>query len=191
VLVLDEPTNDLDIETLDLLEELLQNYEGTVFLVSHDRRFVDGVVTSTIVHEGEGRWKEYEGGVEDWLVQSQRAAAMARSAGKATATSGASAVAVAVPSPVAAPVATPTVSPPAAPAAPKRKLSYKEQRELDELPARLEALETEQKTLGEALAGTELYSQGAAKIAQAQARYAQIEEDLMGLLERWERLSAR
>ncbi len=173
VLVLDEPTNDLDIETLELLEELLQSYDGTVFLVSHDRRFVDAVVTSTIVYEGEGRWREYEGGVEDWLAQSKRAAALAKPTAEA-------------PKPVAAPALAPVA------AAPKRvKLSYKEQRELDELPARIEALEVEQKTLSDALAGTELYQQGAARIAESQARYAQIEEDLMGLLERWETLSAR
>lgn len=73
VLVLDEPTNDLDIDTLELLEELLQNYAGTVFLVSHDRAFLDNVVTSTIAYEGEGHWREYEGGVQDWLLQSNRA----------------------------------------------------------------------------------------------------------------------
>jgi ATP-binding cassette subfamily F protein uup len=172
VLVLDEPTNDLDIETLELLEELLQDYPGTVFLVSHDRRFVDAVVTSTIVAEGDGRWREYEGGVEDWLAQSQRAAAP-------------------TPKPVAdVPKAAPVTAPAAA--APKRtKLSYKEQRELDDLPARIEALETEQKTLGDALAGTELYQQGSARITEVQTRYAAIEEELMGLLERWETLSAR
>ena len=71
VLVLDEPTNDLDIDTLELLEDLLQNYDGTVFLVSHDRTFLDNVVTSTIVFEGDGRWREYEGGVQDWLTQSR------------------------------------------------------------------------------------------------------------------------
>jgi ATP-binding cassette subfamily F protein uup len=76
VLVLDEPTNDLDIDTLELLEDLLQKYDGTVFLVSHDRTFLDNVVTSTIAFEGEGRWREYEGGVEDWLVQSARTAAI-------------------------------------------------------------------------------------------------------------------
>lgn len=76
VLVLDEPTNDLDIDTLELLEELLQNYDGTVFLVSHDRTFLDNVVTSTIVSEGDGRWREYEGGVQDWLQQSQRSRAL-------------------------------------------------------------------------------------------------------------------
>jgi len=78
VLVLDEPTNDLDIDTLELLEELLQNYDGTVFLVSHDRRFVDNVVTSIIASEGEGRWREYEGDVQDWLTQSRRGRELAQ-----------------------------------------------------------------------------------------------------------------
>jgi ABC transport system ATP-binding/permease protein len=172
VLVLDEPTNDLDIETLELLEELLQDYPGTVFLVSHDRRFVDAVVTSTIVFEGEGRWREYEGGVEDWLAQSQRMAAQKP-------------VVAAPAKQAAAPVT------PATPAAKRTKLGYKEQRELDELPARIEALETEQKTLADALAGTEIYQQPPATLAAAQARYAEIETLLMTLLERWETLSAR
>jgi ABC transport system ATP-binding/permease protein len=85
VLVLDEPTNDLDIDTLELLEDLLQQYDGTVFLVSHDRRFLDNVVTSTLVAEGEGRWREYVGDVQDWLTQSARAAqqAPARASGSA------------------------------------------------------------------------------------------------------------
>jgi ATP-binding cassette subfamily F protein uup len=78
VLVLDEPTNDLDIETLEMLEELLQDYDGTVFLVSHDRRFVDNVVTSTLVAEGDGLWREYEGGISDWQAQSARSAARRR-----------------------------------------------------------------------------------------------------------------
>src|SRR5262249_2479471 len=138
VLVLDEPTNDLDIDTLELLEELLQAYAGTVFLVSHDRRFLDNVVTSTIVWEGDevpGRWREYEGGYEDWVAQSARAKAL-RTAEAPKAKDDA---------PRAAPVAAP------APAK-ARKLSYKEQRELDALPARIEALEAEQKQLGEYLA---------------------------------------
>ena len=80
VLVLDEPTNDLDIDTLELLEDLLQNYDGTVFLVSHDRAFLDNVVTSTIVFEGDGQWREYEGGVQDWLTQSRRSQALAQAA---------------------------------------------------------------------------------------------------------------
>ncbi len=176
VLVLDEPTNDLDIDTLELLEELLQNYPGTVFLVSHDRRFVDNVVTSTLVWEGDvspGLWREYEGGIEDWQAQRARSRAAA-------------------PAPAASPAPVPAPAPAAsAPAKAKTKLSYKEQRELDELPARLEALEAEQKTLGELLAGTELYAQGAARIAEVHARYAQIEEELMKLLERWETLGQR
>src|SRR5204863_9999493 len=85
VLVLDEPTNDLDIETLELLEELLQDYDGTVFLVSHDRRFVDNVVTSTVVAEGEGLWREYEGGIADWQAQAARSAAIAEAAARAAA----------------------------------------------------------------------------------------------------------
>ena len=183
VLVLDEPTNDLDIDTLELLEELLANYSGTVFLVSHDRRFVDNVVTSTLVWEGDvspGLWREYEGGIEDW--QAQRA----RSRGK-EGFSAAAAAPAASPAAVAAPA---TATPPAAPAK-KAKLSYKEQRELDELPAKMSALETEQKELEAALASTELYSQGKQKIAETQARFAQIEEDLMAMLERWEELGKR
>ncbi|WP_269632275.1 ATP-binding cassette domain-containing protein [Pelomonas sp. BJYL3] len=171
VLVLDEPTNDLDIETLELLEELLQDYDGTVFLVSHDRRFLDNVVSSTLVSEGDGVWREYEGGVQDWLTQSQRARAMAAAA---------------------APKATPAPAPAvAAPAAAKRKLSYKEQRELDELPGRIEALEAEQAALNALIGGTELYTQGAGRIQEVTNRAAAIEEELMVLLERWETLGAR
>jgi len=140
------------------------------------------VVTSTLVHEGDGRWREYEGGVEDWLRQSQRAAAMAKSTAAAAAKSAAAAPATSAPAPaVAAPAAAPA----------KRKLSYKEQRELDELPKRIDALEAEQKLLTEQLSGTELYSQGAARVTEVQARSAQIEETLLELLERWETLSAR
>ncbi|MGM9513132.1 ATP-binding cassette domain-containing protein [Roseateles sp. DB2] len=170
VLVLDEPTNDLDIETLELLEELLQDYDGTVFLVSHDRRFLDNVVSSTLVAEGDGVWREYEGGVQDWLTQSQRAKAM---------------VAAAAPKAVA-----PTPAPAAA-AAPKRKLSYKEQRELDELPGRIEALEAEQAALNALIGGTELYTQGAGRIQEVTNRASAIEDELMVLLERWETLGAR
>ncbi|MDT9000075.1 ATP-binding cassette domain-containing protein [Paucibacter sp. APW11] len=176
VLVLDEPTNDLDIETLELLEELLAEYDGTVFLVSHDRRFLDNVVTSTIVSEGEGRWREYEGGVQDWLIQSARAKQLAaRQPAPAAA-----------PAPVAAQAPAPVVAAPKA-----RKLSYKEQRELEEMPARIAALETEQGTLNALLTGSELYTQGAARIAEVTARAAQIDEELLLLLERWEELGAR
>ncbi|RZL11579.1 MAG: ATP-binding cassette domain-containing protein [Rubrivivax sp.] len=205
VLVLDEPTNDLDIDTLELLEELLENYPGTVFLVSHDRRFLDNVVTSTLVSEGDGHWREYEGGVEDWLIQSRRAQALAaKSGGGAKAPSGGSnsgtgspvaapAPAVAsAPAPVAA-AATPSAAAATStmPAAKPRKLSYKEQRELDELPARMQALEAEQKTLGERLADPELYKKEAGGIGALQARYDAIDEELLGLLERWETLGPR
>jgi len=178
VLVLDEPTNDLDIDTLELLEELLQGYPGTVFLVSHDRRFLDNVVTSTIAWEGDdspGFWREYEGGYEDWKLQRDRARAMRDKAAKA------------------APAPTPAAPPPpaAAPAAKKAKLSYKEQRELDGLPARIEALETEQKTLSELLAGTEIYAGDATKLAAAQARFAALDDELLTALTRWEELGAR
>ncbi|WP_428503039.1 ATP-binding cassette domain-containing protein [Roseateles sp.] len=174
VLVLDEPTNDLDIETLELLEELLADYDGTVFLVSHDRRFLDNVVTSTIVNELDGRWREYEGGVQDWLVQSKRAAALAAKAAPAPTP------AAPAPAPAPAPVV-----------ASKKKLSYKEQREFDELPAKVAALEAEQKQLNALLAGTELYSQGAARIAEVTDRAGQIDEELLVLMERWEQLEAK
>jgi len=177
VLVLDEPTNDLDIETLELLEELLAEYDGTVFLVSHDRRFLDNVVTSTIVNEGQGRWREYEGDIEDWLIQSKRAAALAAKTAPAPAAAAAAA-------PVAAPAPAPVV-------ATKRKLSYKEQRELDELPAKVAALEAEQVQINALLNGVELYNQGAARIAEVTARASEIDEELLALMERWEVLEAK
>ncbi len=184
VLVLDEPTNDLDIETLDLLEELLTDFPGTVFLVSHDRRFLDNVVTSTLVAEGEGRWREYEGGVEDWLVQSRRAAQASRKAeGGKSAVKTEPAVET-PPSPAPAMAAS-------GPAEPKRKLSYKEQRELDELPQRIEALETEQKTLSALLADADLYRTDPKRVAECQARFDVIDAELLTLLERWETLGNR
>jgi len=142
-----------------------------VFLVSHDRRFLDNVVTSTIVSEGEGRWREYEGGVEDWLAQSARASALRASA---------------APAPAPAPARAEPVRRERA-----AKLSFKEQRELEELPDRIDELETEQKELGEALSSGELYKQEPQRVAQVQARYAAIEEELLVLLERWEALSSR
>jgi len=178
VLVLDEPTNDLDIETLDLLEELLIDYPGTVFLVSHDRRFLDRVVTSTLVAEGGGRWLEYEGGVSDWLAQSARAAAAA-SAAALLARSEKKAEAVAPVAPAAPVVA----------ASPRRRLGYKEQRELDALPARIEALEAEQAELHGLMAGGELYAQGPERIQQVSERASAVEEELLQLLERWTELS--
>jgi len=183
VLVLDEPTNDLDIDTLELLEELLANYAGTVFLVSHDRRFVDNVVTSTLVWEGDitpGLWREYEGNVEDWQAQRARV--------RASAPAPAPAPAPVTPAPGPAPV---SANANASVAKPKGKLSYKEQRELDELPGRIEALEAEHKTLEAALASNELYAQGRDKIAATQARFAEIDEQLLAAMERWEELGSR
>jgi len=179
VLVLDEPTNDLDIDTLELLEELLQNYDGTVFIVSHDRTFLDNVATSTLVFEGSddkpGFWREYEGGVQDWLIQSERARSLA-------------------PQAKAAPIAkSATAEQPKAPAVPPaaktRKLSYKEQRELEALPELIASLEAEQKETQAALNDSGLYASDPAKIAQLHKRDTEIEDALMTALERWEQLS--
>ena len=185
VLVLDEPTNDLDIETLELLEELLQTYEGTVFLVSHDRAFMDNVVTGIIACESApdqpGLWREYEGSVQDWLTQSQRAQAIAAQTAQrqasASPASPASTVAVEVK--------------PAAAAAPTRKLSYKEQRELDGLPALIESLEKEQADARSQLADGSIYQRDPGLAQQLFKRDADIDELLMRSLERWEVLSAR
>jgi len=179
VLVLDEPTNDLDIDTLDLLEDLLESYDGTVFLVSHDRTFLDNVVTSTIAFEGDGNWREYEGGVQDWLVQSKRSRALAVSA-----------------PPVRESAANNSKKNSPEPLSDKpeqllkKKLSYKEQRELDQLPQRIADLESEQKALQAELADGRLYSQDAAKAASLHAREGEIEEQLMAALERWSALSS-
>ena len=186
VLVLDEPTNDLDIDTLELLEELLQSYAGTVFLVSHDRRFLDNVVTSTIVWEGDespGRWREYEGGYEDWKMQSDRARTLREQAARA---------ATPPRSKEGAAYASKAPTAPATALAPKaRKLSFKEQRELDELPRRIDALEAEQKQLGSFLADAQSYAKEPDRAATAQARHAKIDDELLVALERWEALSAR
>ena len=179
VLVLDEPTNDLDIDTLELLEDLLQNYDGTVFLVSHDRAFLDNVVTSTIVFEDGGLWREYEGGVQDWLTQSRRSQALAQAAAAADARS--------APAPAASPskpAATAVIAPP------KKKLSYKEQRELETLPTLIEALEQEQKQIHEELADGGLYGSNPARAALLGERSAQIDDELMAALERWETLGS-
>jgi ATP-binding cassette subfamily F protein uup len=175
VLVLDEPTNDLDIDTLELLEELLQSYTGTVFLVSHDRRFLDNVVTSTIAYEGPGQWREYEGGYADWKLQSERAAALRNDPARPV---------TAKALPAVAPASTAVVT------ARLRKLSYRDQRELDALPARIESLEAEQKQLAALLADPTAYAQHPQRVAQAQARYAAIDDELMAALERWEALGS-
>jgi ABC transport system ATP-binding/permease protein len=176
VIVLDEPTNDLDIETLELLEALLADYAGSAFVVSHDRRFVDNVVTSIVAWEGDaqyggkpGLWREYEGGITDWLTQRERARVAP----------------AAVAAPARAVVAAPSAS------AKAGKLSYKEQRELDALPARIEALEAEQQQINVALADPQLYARDAQRATALHARSAQIEDELMAALERWEALGSR
>ncbi len=181
VLVLDEPTNDLDIDTLELLEELLQNYDGTVFIVSHDRTFLDNVATSTLVFEGTdtqpGFWREYEGGVQDWLTQSERSRGLAPQP-KPTAPSDVK------------PTATEPAKPTTHPATKARKLSYKEQRELDALPELIASLEAEQKETQAALSDNSLYASDPARVAQLHQRDTEIEDALMTALERWEQLSS-
>ncbi|MBC7395219.1 ATP-binding cassette subfamily F protein uup [Variovorax sp. GrIS 2.14] len=181
VLVLDEPTNDLDIDTLELLESLLQDYDGTVFLVSHDRTFLDNVVTSTIAFEGDGHWREYEGSVRDWMIQSKRAREIAEQRA-AAAPAAAPAAAAAAPKAEAAPARVVT----------RKKLSYKEQRELEALPTQITALEDEQKRIAEMLAvdGGAIYSSEASRAAELGERHSQIDEELLVALERQEELGA-
>ena len=167
VLVLDEPTNDLDIETLELLEQLLQEYPGTIFLVSHDRAFLDNVVTQTIAHEGDGRWKEYAGGYVDW--QRARRAPPAVGAGPRAA-----------------------AEPPAAKAQARRaKLGFNETRELEALPAMLEALEREQAEVACKLADPATYQDRTLDVRAMNERAATIEAEITRLLTRWEDLEAR
>jgi ATP-binding cassette subfamily F protein uup len=177
VLVLDEPTNDLDIDTLELLEDLLQQYEGTVFLVSHDRRFLNNVVTSTLVSEGDGAWREYVGDVEDWMTQAARA-----QMNNASATPAASAPA----KPASTPAST---TPPATPSSSKRKLSYKEQRERDALPETLAALEKEQAEIAAQLQDGQLFATDPARATQLSTRHAEVEAQWLAAMERLDELS--
>jgi ATP-binding cassette subfamily F protein uup len=180
VLVLDEPTNDLDIETLELLEELVSNFPGTVLLVSHDRVFLDRVVTSTLAFEGGGRVQEYVGGYEDYLRQraggDRRASAADRTPSR----------------PAPAPASAKPQRGERGPAATKpprgeggRKLSHKEKRELDALPERIAALEAEQAQLREEAASAEFYKSPADRIKMVLARLDSVQEDLDTVLERW------
>ena len=171
MMVLDEPTNDLDVDTLELLEDLLADYDGTLLLVSHDRTFLDNVVTSTLVFESDGRVREYVGGYEDWL-RSQ---------------------------PQTGTVRTPSTKPslrlvPAAVDAEKperpRKLSYREQRELEGLPGMIESLETEQTQLHAAAADPAFYQQAGEKIAATMGRLETIDRELDDCYARWEELEA-
>ena len=189
VLVLDEPTNDLDIDTLELLEDLLQSYDGTVFLVSHDRTFLDNVVTSTIACEGEGRWREYEGGVTDWLTQSARATELAKSKGQKGAQPFNYGRDQLLKQEQSKPLL-PTSTPVAAPALKARKLSFKEQRELDGLPERIAALEAEQQHIAALLADGTLYATDNARALSLAARSAKIDDELLTALERWETLGS-
>ena len=180
VLVLDEPTNDLDIDTLELLEELLQGYEGTVFLVSHDRAFLDNVVTSTLVWEGPGQWREYEGGVQDWLAQSARwQAQQAPEAGAQVPATDKN-----------LDKNEPNRSSDGREQLQKKKLLYKEQRELEALPGHIEALEAEQAGIRAALADGTLYQSNLQEAIALQARDAAIDDELTAALERWETLGA-
>jgi ATP-binding cassette subfamily F protein uup len=172
VLVLDEPTNDLDIETLELLEALLQDYDGTIFLVSHDRAFLDNVVTQVIAFEGDGKLTENAGGYDDWMrfVQTRNVAQLAAAAERGL-----------------------TEKPGAAPARPRArpKLSYSETRELAALPDKIAVLEKEQQILNAQLADTETYRTRAAEVGALQSRHTAIEEELVKLLQRWEELEAK
>ena len=184
VLVLDEPTNDLDIETLELLEELLQDYTGTVFLVSHDRQFLDNVVTSVIDAEPKvGLWREYVGGFYDWQRQSGQSVPVGMEQIAA-----AEALAVekkAAPAPEIKSEATEKKT------TNKVKLSYKEQRELESLPALIEKLETEKKSIEGQLADGSVFVHDPDRGVQLSTRLGEIEEALLAALERWEILDSR
>jgi ATP-binding cassette subfamily F protein uup len=162
LLVLDEPTNDLDIESLELLEDTLQGYTGTLLLVSHDRAFLDNVVTQTLVAEGDGNWKEYVGGYSDWLAQRPKSAA-----------------------PAAKPVGAVSRE------KPKAKMSFKEQRELDTLPKEIEALEHEQQALLARMSSADYHKQGADAIKADRKRAADLERLLAAKFERWSALDQK
>jgi len=168
LLVLDEPTNDLDIESLELLEQRLQDYSGTLLLVSHDRRFLDNVVTQTLAVEGGGMWREYVGGYSDWLQQRGPAPA-GESRGKAP-REAASAV--------------------AAQPKPRTRLGHKEQRELTSLPEEIEALEREQAAITTRMSAADYHVQGAPQIRADRKRLEEIETSLLEKFERWEALEA-
>ena len=179
VIVMDEPTNDLDIESLELLEQTLQEYTGTLLLVSHDRRFLDNVVTQVLAPLGDGRWQEYVGGYSDWLRQ-RPAAPSPTKVGEGRGEGSAH------PSP------TPTTgSWGEVPRKSQSKLSYKETRELEQLPAQIESLEAEQKTLTAAMSSGDYHKRGGEQMRIDAARATQIESELEAAFERWAELDAR
>lgn len=171
VLVLDEPTNDLDIETLELLESLLQEYAGTLFLVSHDRRFLDNVVTQSIVAEGAGVWREYAGGYEDWLTAKRRAPRQSPT--------------------IVPPLLAQPVVPGLAKAAAAAKLSFREAQELAKLPERISALEAEQAAITARLSDAAIYRDNPDEGKRLQARMKALDAELKGALSRWEELESR
>lgn len=173
VLVLDEPTNDLDIDTLDLLEQLLQDYQGTVFLVSHDRTFLDNVVTSMIAYEGDGLWREYEGGYEDYKVQKQR-----------------SAVIISDHDPKPAEVKTPA-KPFSNRSATKSKLSSKEKIELEQLPVKIDELEQEQLLINQRLSDPEIYKNDPKLMISLKEKLIVTTNQLELSMRRWEFLLQR
>jgi ATP-binding cassette subfamily F protein uup len=169
VLVLDEPTNDLDMETLELLEALLQDYGGTLFLVSHDRAFLDNVVTQVIAFEGEGIVGEYAGGYSDWVQQSRATAVQRERRAERS------------------PAAARSVRQPAR--APK--MSHRELRELEALPEKIAALEKEQGQISAELADPAVYRDAPEQVKSLRERFGAIEEELMQCLAKWEELEAR
>ena len=171
LIVMDEPTNDLDMVTLELLEELLSGYKGTLLLISHDRAFMDNVVTSTWVFDGKGNIDEYIGGYQDYLEQRPNQTAVdQKSAVKKAAAKAEAAAATAAPAPK------------------KVKLSYKDQRELEQLPAEIEALESEQAELSDKLADGSWFVKDAAAATKASERLGEIDEILLEKMERWDEL---
>jgi ABC transport system ATP-binding/permease protein len=173
LLVLDEPTNDLDIETLELLEALLQDYPGTVFLVSHDRAFLDNVVTQSIVSEGQGRWKEYVGGYADWVRQRVVVSAVSAQSAGAKMPVGAG------------------DTPLSNAAKEKSKLSFKEQRELEQLPEKIAALEVEQKSLHARFSDPAFFQAQSEAMRAVQARLTAVEREIETAMSRWEVLESR
>jgi ATP-binding cassette subfamily F protein uup len=167
ILVMDEPTNDLDIESLELLEDTLQTYPGTLLLVSHDRKFLDNVITQTLVAEGDGEWQEYVGGYSDWLAQRKPRVAASPKLKSETRSAAATSPTAAV------------------------KLSYKETRELEQLPKEIEALEQEQSALIARMSGADYHKQGAERMKADQRRAEEIETALSQRFDRWAQLEAK
>lgn len=182
VLVLDEPTNDLDLETLELLEAELAEWPGTLLLVSHDRVFLDNVVTSTLVFEGDGRVQEYVGGYEDWLRQRDAATRGVGDAGEAVEKGRGARAGVKGTGPRDAPVEAGSA---------RKRLSYNEQRELQGLPSRIQALEDEARSLHAAVAHPEFYKEAADSIRATLARIEDIEKELAAAYSRWDELDSR